>query len=250
MYQQRPPFPSPPPPRPPKTWWQRNRFGTLLIGGILLIIIVGGVAAYSLAHRLTTSMNESMNNVFEATESSGDARNDDNYENLYALCSADSSRYAEISAHLHELKQSTDAMAAEIKALRQAYKDTLQKTDPGLFTGVEVSAAFFIRSGKAKRLRKSIEAYSEKAAALCDQSIDVFEQENYYTLPVKTNELDRGYKTWESRNFSNQPIAIRATFSALLSELREFETNRLAALQQVIKMKQQGEDGRDSLGHE
>jgi len=171
--------------------------------------------------------------AIELAEQDVSDMNDYAYEKLYQACS-DSLRYADVKKRIQELERSTDDLSRQIKTLRDAYKDTLKRTDQGFFGNIQTARAFFIASGRGRELRKSVERYGKDALDLSRETEDVLENEYYYDLPVDEDDTYTG-GTWESRQLAGPGIQVRQTFADMLSELRQFEGKRLEALEQEVE---------------
>ncbi len=217
------------PPRPPKTWWQRNGLLVGLLGGALLILGLGIWFALSIAGKISSSISQATGGAMEAMTTIDEDDNKYEYDNLYAICDTDSMKYAAYRAKLDELKAATIAVSAEVHRQHIAFGDTLKKEKAGLFNGMIITKAFFIRTGRADRLRDMCEYYGKQTLRITGEDKTTLDDEYYMTMPVQEDTYAN--TNWERLYFSAQPLTAKSTLVNVINDLRMFESKRLDALE-------------------
>lgn len=217
------------PPRPPKTWWQRNGLLVGLLGGAALLIGIGIWFALSIAGKISSGLSQATGGAMEAMTTISEDDNKYEYENLYTICNSDSIKYASFRIKLDELKAATNAVSAEIHRQHIGFSDTLKKEDAGLFNGMVITKAFFIRSGRADKLRNMCANYGRQSLRITGEEKSTLDDEFYIYMPLDDESF--AYTNWKRHNFSSDPLTAKSTLVNVIDDLRTFESNRLDALE-------------------
>lgn len=234
MNQQQPPYYNPnpiptPPPRPPRTWWQKHGLLVGILGGTVLLLSLGIWAAVSAASKLSSNITQATGGFMEAMTTIDESNNQYEYDNLYAICDSDSARFVDFRRKLDELKEATNDLSAEVHRQHLAFSDTLKKEEAGLLDGIVITKGFFIRAGRAEKLRIMTENYSRTVLRMTGEDKSVLDSEYYSSMPVDDDSYSGN--SWERRHFAEQPMTAKVTLVGFITDLRTFESNRLDALQ-------------------
>ncbi|TND01024.1 MAG: hypothetical protein FD123_4296 [Bacteroidetes bacterium] len=154
-YQQPPGGFPPPPPRPPRTWWQRNGLVFSLLLGLGLLIGIGIFAVHYFTKKISDGIHDTIETAAEVSETY--TNNQLEYDNLYAIYSSDSQKYAALKRKTDALKSQTETLLAQIDDLSNEFRDTVnaRSKGKGFLGGMLVSQHFFIKAGRAHRLAQA-----------------------------------------------------------------------------------------------
>ncbi len=217
--------PPQPPQRSPQRW---------IIWGVVIVVAAGLltlliVRISKLGQDIGEKMAKGGSQALHVLDSVMSVQQDTaRYNKLYAQL-GDDTAMADTKKRLEHFQQLSDELYDELADLRRRFADTVESTKANKLLDKRISNRFFIRSGRAEKLKRQIISYRRQAIHELPPEADTTGLSMFTMLeePKNMPSLLRKLARWETMNFDQPPHTVFMNIDRIRWEITLFENSVL-----------------------
>lgn len=203
-----------------------------ITGSAILLLILLAWFAVSLGQKMGTKMREGMvvaQHNADSTQKAQDSLRTANYATILSVSSADST-YPDIQNRVKRLRQNSESIREMLVMTRDSFAAFLPDSSTLTMLNKTWSQKYFINTGRAKRIKYSIETYAKNVNNDMPEEMERDSLGFFAVTSMMQNaapDMLRNLLSWEHMMFDQPPTSVYTNLKIISRDIDNFENSVL-----------------------